>query len=72
MSSVLVLLMIPGMGLFYSGLAHRKSALSLFLLRYNMRLSSGTNLVTGIAGSNPHLTSARLDTMYVAAITIQI
>jgi len=32
MSSALVLLMIPGMGLFYSGLAHRKSALSLIWL----------------------------------------
>jgi Amt family ammonium transporter len=32
MSSVLVLLIIPGMGLFYSGLAHRKSALSLVWL----------------------------------------
>ena len=30
--SVLVLLMIPGVGLFYSGLARRKSALELLLL----------------------------------------
>lgn len=30
--SVLVLLMIPGVGFFYSGLARRKSALSLILL----------------------------------------
>lgn len=31
-SAVLVLLMIPGVGFFYSGLARRKSALSLILL----------------------------------------
>lgn len=31
-SSALVLLMIPGVGFFYSGLARRKSALSLILL----------------------------------------
>ena len=31
-SSVLVLLMIPGVGFFYSGLARRKSALELLLL----------------------------------------
>lgn len=32
MSAVLVLLMIPGVGFFYSGLARRKSALQLILL----------------------------------------
>jgi len=45
MSSVLVLLMIPGMGLFYSGLAHCKSALSLIWLlacRLWYCLSSGS------------------------------
>lgn len=31
-SSALVLLMVPGVGFFYSGLARRKSALSLILL----------------------------------------
>ena len=42
-----------------------------------MGLSSRTNLVTGMAGSNPHRTPAltplyRLDHMHVVAITIQM